>query len=140
MAKTKRGLKVEDGGNQSAARVVGRVARGALERVWDAFGDLRNNRLSIPDNARLWNAQQVLVTKLKEREGIKETTIKQYDETGKGWEDASKAPPELVTKILELQNEVIEIDFGPSIAAENLKDAAMLPDNFAILKELHFIE
>ena len=134
---------VQDGTQveQNTEETRGRVARGALDVVIGAFEDFGKNRMSFRRAIRTDNAQQAFIKYLQERERARSLLIKQYDETGKGWENVAEAPAGLVSEILALQTEDVVVDFGESleITEKELDDFKIEKRNYNILKAIGFL-
>lgn len=111
-----------------------KIANLLLEKVHDAVKDAGKNRLPYEDTERLYDFRVLIADCIKRREGLRTDFIKQYDETGKGWEFSVEAPPALVESIQRLLLETVDLDFGPPLVIGDKKAFLLSGESLTVLK------
>lgn len=102
------------------------IARGNALQVVQALVSLGKNRLPLRQTEVILEAKRRAVDVIKKGKELHQILILQYDPTGKGWASLAEAPPELVSKLLQFNSQLIELDLGGSIALADLPPDVLL--------------
>lgn len=131
----------EDTPTIARAKLGGRKQNGEADGVLGALEDLGRNRLPLPQTVRVHNATKVVQEAIREREELRQSLIKQYDDNGGGWQDVAEAPDELVNKVAELLTEEVELDLGePMTLKAGVRNIELSRESYAILEHLGFLD
>lgn len=118
-----------------------KVKNGQLKDIIAAFNDFSSNRMPYSISVRLHNARGKFEKAIMHRQSLRDALVAPYIKEGKeGIEPGEEGYEELTSKLNELWNEEIEIDFGDPIQEEKI---AALGDKVAVMGSsidmLHFI-
>lgn len=120
------------------------VARGALDRVVEAFMALGKNRLPLSTTQRIHAAKKVAIEAVGEREELRKALVEQYKPEGAGdnWQgfaDVDDAPDELLDKIGELVGETVALEIGEPVNLNGTADSIQIEEaHYSVLAELGF--
>lgn len=117
------------------------IARGNLIRVYQALSALGKNRLPLTLTQIIHDAKACVLVVIKHGKELHQALIEQYDSTGKGWDSLTEAPPELVSKIMALNSQLVDIDMRGSINVIDLpKDVLLDEASYDILTQVGFLK
>ena len=101
-----------------------KIVYGSLDKIYNALVSVGRG-LSVSDMRLVHRAKKRVGEFVSEREALRKEIIKEFDETGRGWDDPADAPPELVSRILVLHAQEVDLVFTPD-------EKLTLPDSFVI--------